>query len=682
MKRIGFLALLLLSPVFLFAQGKLNPDILWKFGRVSDPQLSPDGKIVIFGVRTADVQANKTRNVLYMVPLSGGNPIAIADPTVNASQARWRADGKKIGFLSAKSGSMQMWEMNADASNMHQVTNDPDGIDLFSYSPKGTHILFAKSVKVDKMVSDIYPDLDKSSGKVFDGLNYRHWDTWSDGTYSHIFIAPYADGQLRSTPVDIMPGKAWDSPVKPDGGDEQIAWGPDGNTIAYSCKKLTGTDYMNSTNTDVFLYNIQTGAEENITASNPGYDKDPSFSPDGKYIAYLSMEHAGYESDKNRLMLYDLAAHKAIEATATLDQTTDAIAWAPNSKKIYFISETQATKQIYEYVLLPSKKEKQIKAITDGWHDYVALSVAMDLKKEVIVGEKMSISMPGELFIVDPVKGKETQLTFTNKPILNDLKMGKVVKRMIKATDGKDILTWVIYPPDFDSTKKYPALLYCQGGPQSAVSQFFSFRWNFQIMAANGYIIVAPNRRGLQSFGQEWCDAIVGDYSGQPMQDLLSAIDKVSEEKYVDKNKLGAVGASFGGYTVYWLAGHNQNKRFKTFIAHDGMFDMESWYGSTEEMWFANHDQKGSYWENPGDYNKFSPIHYVKNWNTPILIIHSDRDYRVPMDQGLEAFTAAQEMHIPSRLLYFPDENHWILKPQNGLLWQRTFFDWLGKTLK
>ncbi|RYD75398.1 MAG: S9 family peptidase [Sphingobacteriales bacterium] len=536
-------------------------------------------------------------------------------------------------------------------------------------------------MQVEKTVKDLYPDLDKTTGRIYDALNYRHWDTWNNGAYTHLFYIAYNDGGVSGEAKDILAGQPYDAPVKPFGGDEQIAWNPDGTSFAYVCKKQAGTEYAKSTNSDIYIYNILTGKDENITTSNQGYDMDPIYSPDGQYIAYLSMEHAGYESDKNRIMFRNLKSGQTIDATLNFDQTVEAMAWSGDSKALYFISPTQATKQVYSYTMDFSKKQPAIQQLTNGDHDFTTLSAGLDGKKSVLVGAKMSMQMPNELFVIDPSKKTETQLTFINRDILESVTWGRVEKRMVTAVDGKKIFTYVIYPPNFDDTKRYPALLYCQGGPQSVVSQFFSNRWNFQLMAAKGYIVVAPNRRGLPSFGQEWNDAIVGDYGGKPMQDLLSAIDDVSKEKFVDKNKLGAVGASFGGYSVYWLAGNHQG-RFKAFIAHCGMFNMESWYGSTEEMFFANHDQNGPYWTNPTPYDKFSPHQFVKNWNTPILVIHNEKDFRVPLSQGLEAFNAAQMKGVPSRFLYFPDENHWVSKPQNSLLWNRVFFDWLDKYVK
>jgi len=680
MKKLFFFSLFLLAGQFLFAQQNLSADILWKFGRLSDPHISPDGKTVIYGVRTTDMSANKSTNIIYKMDVKGGNPVSITEKEDNANSVTWRPDGKKIGYLSAKGGDMELWEMNPDGTDKKQVTNIKDGIDLFEYAPDMKHILYSRSVQVDQTIQQKYPNLklDKVKGQTFDELNIRHWDTWNDGTYSHVFFASYNNGTAGNDEVDILKDKPYDSPLKPHGGGEQIAWTADGTGIAYTCKKMRGTDYMVSTNSDIYLYHIGNGKEENLTIGNMGYDQNPSISPDGKYMAYVSMEHDGYEADKNRLMLLDLNTKKTTDLSANFDQVTGSTIWSTDSKVLYFTSETNATSQLYAYHVDKSKIEQ----ITNGNQDYNEISVGAEGKKTIIIGSQTTMTRPAELFSIDPVKKTDVQITFTNKSILDGIKTSKVEKRMIKSTDGKEILTWVIYPPDFDASKKYPTLLYCQGGPQSAVSQFFSTRWNFALMAAHGYIIVAPNRRGLPGFGQAWNDEISGDYGGQCMRDYNSAIDAVAKEPFVNKDKLGAVGASFGGYSIYWLAGHNTDHKFKVFIAHDGMFNMVSWYGSTEEMWFANHDQNGPYWKNPDNYKKFSPHEFVQNWNTPILIISNEKDYRVPFTQGLEAFTAAQIMHIPSKLLYFPDENHWVLKPQNSMLWHTVFYDWLDKYLK
>ncbi|MFH0864787.1 MAG: prolyl oligopeptidase family serine peptidase, partial [Bacteroidota bacterium] len=554
-------------------------------------------------------------------------------------------------------------------------------------APDMKHILFIKDVKLDSTVNDLYPDLPKADAMLFDDLMYRHWNSWTDYAYSHVFFAAYDTLGKIGTATDIMLNEKYDSPLTPDGGMEQITWSPDGKLIAYTCRKLHGKDEALSTNSDIYIYNIETGKTENISEGMPGYDQDPVFSNDGKKIVWCSMKTANYESDKKRIMLYDYATKQHTDLSENFDESTSNFRWDPlDDNTIYFISGINATYQLWS-INIPTKKITQV---TDGIFDFTEMVTALSKPKKskyfqtILVGAKMSMSMPTEIFKVEKVKKniEETQITFTNKALLDTLTMGTVEKRLITTTDNKEMLVWVIYPPNFDKTKKYPALLYCQGGPQSAVSQFWSYRWNFQIMAAHDYIIVAPNRRGLPTFGQEWNDEIALDYGGQNMKDYLTAIDTVSTEPFIDKNSLGAVGASYGGFSVYWLAG-NHNKRFKAFIAHCGMYDFESWYGTTEEMWFANHDLGGAYWQNPKPKSyDFSPNNFIGNWDTPILVIEGGYDFRIPYTQGMEAFNSAQLRGIPSEFLFFPNETHFVLKPQNAVLWQRTFFAWLDKWLK
>jgi dipeptidyl aminopeptidase/acylaminoacyl peptidase len=682
MKRIFISCLVLTSAVAtVVAQNKLSPETLWKFGRIAEPKVSPDGKTVVYSVTRYNVEENKGNAELFSVPVSGGNALQLTNTKTSENNARWRPDGKKIGYISSESGSPQLWEMNPDGSGKRQVSNISEGISNFNYSPKGTHIFFTRDIQIDQTLKQRYPDLPKANALEYDGLMMRHWNQWEDGAFSHVFFASYTDGKIGDA-KDIMPGEAFDAPLMPFGGEEQLCWSSDGKTIAYTCKKLKGTDYAASTNSDIYLYNIETEKTINISEENKGYDTEPRFSPDGKSIVWLSMQTPGFEADKNRMILYDIATGNKKDLTEGFDQSAENVIWSKDSKTLYFGSATQATHQAYAYSF--GAKKDMIKKLTDGLHDIGAFDVANDAKKTFLVASKMDISNPAELYKVDIAALTLTQITSTNKDILNTVKMGKVEKRMVKTTDGKDMLVWVIFPPDFDPAKKYPTLLYCQGGPQSVVSQFFSYRWNFQLMAANGYIIVAPNRRGLPSFGQQWNDEISGDWGGQCMRDYLSAIDDVSKENYVDKDRRGAVGASFGGYSVYWLAGHNEDKRFKSFIAHCGVFNLESMYGETEEIFFSDHDFGGPYWKNPKpkSYEDFSPINFVKNWNTPILVIHNNKDFRVPLGQGLQAYSAAQLQGIKSRFLYFEDEGHWVTKPQNGLLWQREFFRWLDETLK
>lgn len=659
------------------AQSTLTPELLWQFKRISDQQVSPDGKWMLYSARSYNIKENSGASFLYLYDLEKNTQRILLDSTENAMQARWRPDGKKIGFIKHDDkGTAQLWEMNPDGGNMVPVTSIEEGITWFKYVPGMKYLVYGQDVKMDKEVKDIYSDLDKVDARIIDGLMYRHWNAWSDYTYSHIFLTTYTDGGKISEGKDIMAGQRYNSPMRPFGGEEQINFSPDGGAIVYACKKVEGTEAAYSTNSQIYIYNIDAATETVAPGCSEGYDNYAEFSPSGKYLAWLSMKRPGNEADKNRILVnnYKDKAITADDITKDFAYSVEAFTWSPDEKKIYFLSVINATSQLFEYDF----KSGKIKQLTEGVHDINSVSVYTAGKKTMFIGHKNSMSRPAALFKYDE-NGKETPLIDINEGLIKNISWGTVKKRMVTTTDGKQMLTWVIYPPGFDSTQQYAALLYCQGGPQSPVSQFFSYRWNFQLMAANGYVVVAPNRRGLPGFGQEWNDQIINDYGGQAMKDYLSAIDDVSSEKYVDKNRLGAVGASFGGYSVYWLAG-NHNKRFKCFISHCGMFNMESWFGTTEEMFFAKNDN-GYYWENTTNYEKHSPHKYVKNWDAPILVIHNERDFRVPLSEGMQAFTAAQTLGIPSRFLYFPDEGHWVMKPQNSILWNRVYFEWLEKWL-
>lgn len=683
MKQLLTVLAILLVGSGLHAQDKITPELLWKLGRVSEPRISPDGKTVLYNVRTYDVAANKGQGDIYTIPAGGGISKTIVKSNDDETSARWRPDGKAIGYLANdKNGDTQLWETDVNGKTPVQVTSVKGGITNYGYAPSGDKLWYTADVKIDKNPAELNADLPLTSGaRIIDQLAYREWNAWSDYTYSHLFTTDYSNGKVTGTAKDLMPGDRFDTPTKPFGGDEQISFSPDGKMIAYTCKRLTGTQAAVSTNTDIYLYHFTDGQTETISREMPGYDNDPVFSPDGKMLLWLSMETAGYEADRNRLFMYSFETKQKSELLTGFDYSVDAASFTDDSKDIYFTAAINATHQVF--YLDRTKNKASFKQITTDQADYSDLSVAGKSGSPVLIASRTDMASPAEVFRIDVAKGTATQLTVVNSNILRKIKKSKVEKRMVATTDGKQMLTWVIYPPDFDPAKKYPTLLFCQGGPQSVVSQAFSYRWNFSLMAANGYIIVAPNRRGLPSFGEEWNDKITGDWGGQAMNDLLSAIDAVSAEPYVNKDKLGAVGASFGGYSVYWLAGHH-NKRFKTFIAHDGVFNLTSQFGSTEEMFFVTHDMGGNYWDNPKpeSYEKFSPHNYVQNWDTPILIISNEKDYRVPVTQGMEAFTAAQMRGIPSRFLYFPDEGHWVMKPQNSILWQRVFFDWLDKYLK
>lgn len=677
MKKLYTLLFLMVS-LATMAQNNFTPEKMWDLERIGSPAVSPNGELLLFTARSYDVKENKGSTRLFVLTLSKNELKSFKNLPEDPSQVAWRPDGKKITYLSSKENETQLWEFDIEKDENKRVTNIEGGITWYKYSPDLKHIAFGQDVKLDKTVSELYPDLDKVDARIIDGLMYRHWTQWSDYKYAHVFVAPYQEQNLINTGKDIMKDEKYHSPLRPFGGDEQITFSANGKLLLYTCKKLEGTKSAYSTNSDIYVYDIEKQSTNTLKGCGVGYDVEAKVygEKEGR-VAWLSMERAGYEADKNRIMVANIypATSAPNDITKDFKYSVDGFAWGPEGEKIFFLSTINATRQIFEYDF----KSNKITQITQGVHDYNTVIPYKTGKKTMLVGMKNSMSHPAALYTVD-LKGNETALKDLNTEKLSKIQMGEVRKRMVKTTDGKDMLTWVIYPPNFDSTKKYPTLLYCQGGPQSPVSQFFSYRWNFQLMAGQGYIVVAPNRRGLPGFGQEWNDAIMGDYGGQPMDDYLSAIDDVAKESYVDNDRMGAVGASFGGYSVYWLAGHH-NKRFKCFISHCGMFNMESWYGTTEEMFFAKNDN-GHYWANTENYDKNSPHNYVKNWDAPMLVIHNEKDFRVPLGQGMEAFTAAQSLGVPSRFLYFPDEGHWVNKPQNSLLWNRVFFDWLDKWLK
>lgn len=648
----------------------MTPEWLWSLGRVSLYDVSPDGQYVVYGVTYYDVDKNKGSRDLYLVNVKGG-PGSVKQLTKtpeSEGSAQFRPDGERIAYL--KDG--YVWEMKPDGTMQAQVS--PMTVNGFKYAPDGIHVLYINEVKYKQTTEEIYPDLPLATGKIIDDLMYRHWDHWEDESYSNIFFTKYTNGKIGGSGPNII-GKPFDAPTSPFGGMEQITWSPDGTKIVYVCKKLQGRAYAESTNTDLYEYDLRSGKTRNLTANNKGYDLDPAFSPDGRYLAWNSMEKDGYEADRYRVMILDYDTGKVRELTRNMDHNAHAPQWSKDGGRIFFTSERKGTQHIY----VANAQSGKVKQLTSGVFNYYDFIVT----KEGLVARRASMSAPHEIFFVPMNGGEAKALTAVNADKMSKVKMGKVESRTVKTTDGKDMLVWMIYPPGFNPAKKYPALLYCQGGPQSQVSQFWSYRWNFQMMAANDYVIVAPNRRGLPGFGTEWNEQISGDWGGQAMQDYLAAIDDAKKEPYIDEERLGAVGASYGGYSVYWLAG-NHNKRFKSFISHCGVFNLESWYGTTEELFFANHDMGGAYWQSnpPETYAQDSPHKYVQNWDTPILVIHNEKDFRVPLSEGMQAFNAAKMRGVQSRFLYFSDENHWVLKPQNGIMWQRVFFDWLDRTLK
>ncbi len=663
------------KPEVIVKDGIMTPEALWSFGRIGEVSVSPDNLTVTFTVKYFSIKENKGNAEIYSMKIDGSELKQITQTSGSEYNVIWRPDGKKIGYISAQSGSAQIWEMNPDGSGKKQVSKEEGDLEGFKYSPDSKNLLYIKQVKTDSTTKDIYPDLDKASGKVITDLMYKHWDTWIE-SYPHLFVASYTDGSISNS-IDVMKDEPFETPNRPFGGMEQINWSNDGKIIAYTCRKLTGVAYSISTNSDIYLYNIESKKTTNISEGMKGYDMSPVFSPDNSKIAWESMERDGYEADKNRLMIYDVNTKEIKDYTKDFDQNVVGLSWSDDGNKIYFISDFHAKDDIYELTVA----ENKIRKITEGIHDMTSVTPAGNM----LVATRMSMSHPVDIVTVNPADGKITKISNINDDLLGQIKMGEVKESWVKTTSNEDMHVWTIYPPNFDSTKTYPTLLYCEGGPQSTVSQFWSFRWNFQMMAANGYIIVAPNRHGLPGFGQKWNEQISGDYGGQNMKDYLVAIDEACKLPYVNKDKLGCVGASYGGFSVYWLAG-NHNKRFKAFISHDGMFNLEAQYLETEEMWFVNWDLGGPFWDknNKVAQNSYanSPHRFVDKWDTPILCIHGELDYRILASQGMQAFNAAKLRGVPAELLIFPDENHWVLKPQNGILWQRTFYKWLDKWLK
>ena len=657
--------------------GRMTPEALWAMGRIGGMNVSPDGKKVVYTVAYYSVPENKSNREVFVMNADGSDNKQITKTGFAENEAVWIKGGTKIAFLCNESGSSQLWEMNPDGTDRKRLSDYDKDIEGFAFSPDEKKVLFISQVKTVNSTADKYPDLDKATGVIITDLMYKHWDEWVT-TVPHPFVADF-DGESISNPVDVMEGELFESPMKPFGGIEQLAWNTTSDKIAYTSRKKTGKEYAISTNSDIYVYDLNTKQTTNITEENKGYDTNPTYSPDGKSIAWLSMERDGYEADQNRSMVMNLETGEKTFVSKDFDSNVDSYCWSADCERIYFTGVWHGESQVYQIDLANGNK---ITPLTEGMYDYASVALLGDK----LIAQRHSMSMGDEIYSID-LTGDHTvtQLTFENKHIYDQLTMGKVEERWMKTTDGKQMLTWVIYPPQFDPNKKYPTLLFCEGGPQSPVSQFWSYRWNFQIMAANDYIIVAPNRRGLPGFGLEWNEAVSGDYGGQCMKDYFTAIDEVAKEPYVNKDRLGCVGASFGGFSVYWLAGHH-DKRFKAFIAHDGIFNMEMQYLETEEMWFANWDMGGAYWEkqNATAQRTFanSPHKFVDKWDTPILCIHGEKDYRILANQGMAAFNAAVLRGVPAELLIYPDENHWVLKPQNGVLWQRTFFEWLDMWLK
>ena len=653
----------------------MTPEMMLSLARVGASSLSPDGKTIVYSVGFPNIKENKIRTELFSIASNGTGRRQLTQGIAGLHGARWIQQGRRISYISSESGEPQVWTMAPDGTDRKQVTRIEGGLSDYLFSPDETKLAYIKEITFGKSTKEVYPDLPKATGRIVTDLMYKHWDEWVE-TIPHIFIASVGNEPITSG-KDILEGEPYEAPTKPFGGSEELSWSPDGKTLAYSSRKKTGLEYSLSTNTDIYLYDLASGMTRNITEGNGGYDTHPRFSPDGSKISWISMERDGYEADLKRLFIQELKTGKKTFLTDGFEYDVDETVWSPDSKSIFFLATKHAEAQLWELTL----KGRKIRQITTGMHDYTSL----DLQAGRLLAGRQSYTLPTDLYLVDPKTGRADQLTHENKETLDQLSPISVEKRWVKTTDGGNMLVWVILPPNFDKTKKYPALLFCQGGPQSPVSQFFSYRWNMRLMAEQGYIVIAPNRHGVPSFGKAWNEQISGDYSGQNIQDYLTAVDEVKKEPWVDADRLGCVGASYGGYSVFYLAGVHQ-KRFKAFIAHAGIFNLEMQYMTTEEMWFANWDMGGAPWEkdNAVAQRTFanSPHKLVGNWDTPILVIHGERDYRILAGQGMAAFNAAKLRGIPAELLIYPDENHWILRPQNALLWQRTYFDWLNKYLK
>ena len=685
--------------------GLMTPEALWAMGRIATATASPDGKQIVYQVGYYSVKENKGHQVLCIVDANGKNNRQLTTAATSETAPAWIEQGQRIAYLSGG----EVWAMKADGTGREQLSNSGGSIEAFKFSPDGKKVILIKSIPYNDIIKKNPDDLPLATGRLATDLMYRHWDHYVE-SIQHPFVADVTERGI-SEGEDIMKGEPYECPMAPFGGIEQLNWSRDSRQIAYTCRKKTGLQYAISTDADIYLYDIEAKTTVNLCKpegykpvkvaptrsmknqavnseenqkNNPGYDTNPQFSPDGRYIAWQSMARDGYEADRNRLCVYDIAAKSKTYVTESFDSNVDAFCWGEDSKTLSFIGVWHGCVNIYQANL-----KGEVRQVTDDWADYVAIAPANDGKK--LLALRQSMSVPTDIYIVDPgkepKKTKVEQVTEENKHILDQIATGKVQQRWVKTTDGKQMLCWIILPANFDPAKKYPTLLFCEGGPQTPVSQSWSYRWNFQIMAANGYVIVAPNRHGLPGFGHEWNEQVSGDWTGQCMDDYLAAIDDAAQNlPFVDRDRLGAVGASFGGFSVYYLAGHHEG-RFKCFIAHDGAFNLESMYTDTEEAWFSNWEYEDAYWNKPlsaaakKTYEN-SPHRFVDKWDTPILCIHGEKDYRINYNQGMGAFNAARMRGIPAELLIFPDENHWVLKPQNGILWQRTFFGWLDRWLK
>lgn len=650
---------------------------LWSLGRVSAEGLTADGSKLIYGVSNYTLESNKSEKNLFSINLSDKRVTQLTSDLGGESVVKIEANSDIIYLYKG-----QLWRKNVNGGEAKQLTDYAEGLENVVFSPDGKHILFSRAVLLKKYHSpDKFEDLPKSNMFIYDNLEYRHWDTFNDGKFNHPFVASYDNGKIGEA-VDILGDQPYYSPQAPFGGSEDFAWSPDSKSVLYVCKKKFGKEYAISTNTDIYKFDLASKQTTNLTEGMMGYDTNPVFSPDGKVLSWTSMKTDGYEADKTDIIVRNIETGQQLNLTGHWDGTVNSFAWSKDNKKIYFTAPVRGTVQLFEIHLPVNWNNRALPAIDQLSEGVFDINSIVGETKQGLVVMLTKMTQAPEAYMFNLKNKSLSAITSVNDAKYASFKQTKMEGRFTKASDGQDLFSWVIYPPDFDPTKKYPTLLFCQGGPQSATTQGYSFRWNFQLMASQGYIVILPNRRGMPGWGVKWNEAISKDWGGQAIQDYLSAIDDFKKEPYVDQSRIGAIGASYGGYSVFMLAGVHEN-RFKTFIAHNGLFDMTSWYNTTEELFFANHDLGGPYWEakNAKTYNEFNPIKHIDKWNTPIMIYQGAKDYRVPVGQGLAAFQVAQLKGIKSRLVYMPDENHWVLSGQNALVWQREFFDWLKETL-
>ncbi len=664
---------------------RLTAERLWDLARLGSACVDPDGVHVAYAVRRYSLSENQGTSEIHLVDLAAQRDQLLVGnlKTVDSLALVATPQGVRLFYVGVPRGDQyrdaqpQAWSTDLAGAEPVQVTAVPAGIAHLKVSPTGTHLAFTSKVKLDATVAEQYPDLPKADARIIDSLLYRHWDAWHDYTYSHVHVAALQSDGRAGEPVDLMAGIRADCPLPPFGGAEQFNWSPDGKEIAYTAKVVNNP--AESTDSDIYVAALDRAVPTVcLTPGMEGFDTDPTYSPDGAWIAFHSMQRGGYEADKNRLMLFDRASRSIRDLTADFDQTTHGATWLKDSRSLVFASELRGCTQLFRVSL----EDAAMTPVSRGWFDWNVRDALPD--GHTLLVDSQSMLRPQELSLLDLRDMTARPVTHLNDQSLGALETPQVTERWVPTTDGRSMHCWVIYPPDFDPQKKWPLITYCQGGPQSQVGQWFSYRWNFHLMAAHGYVVMAPNRRGLPGFGTAWNEQISGDWGGQAMQDLLAATDAMMVEPYIDTQRMAAVGASFGGYSVYWLMGNHQD-RFRCMIAHAGVFNLESMYASTEELWFANWDLGGPYWQSADiqhAYDRFSPHRFVRNWRTPLLVVHGEKDFRIPVTQAMEAFTAAQLQGVPSRFLYFPEEGHWVLTPQNGVLWHRVFFDWLDRYCK